>query len=429
LSKESGLDELMQQRDEAVSIVQNLADVVKEEIGKSGQLKERINTFEESIKNTSTFLASEHLNSAKNYYQFIPAYVQTREFSDPLRKIQAERARTIEFVDAELKLKANEEGKVREKIIRLMSAFISPSDEARRQYPDWSKDTVDLSASLNYSDSFRQLYDRVTKEDLPKHKNEFKEYMKESVTSRITSFKTGLDNRQEEIEEHILQLNKSLNKIDFNVNPHTFIQLRSKPTKDQEVRKFKEELTACIVPVADIELSKTDDWVNTAFLNIRDLIEKLHTDKDKRKRLIDVRNWMDFEAEEFYREDNKRRMTLDSSDSLSGGEKAQFTYTVLGAAIAFQFGINENASASNSFRFIAVDEAFSKLDPEKSHYLMALCRQLNLQILVVTPLDKIYVAEEYISSCHYVEKQSTDRSRVYNLTMQQYNEQKKNWEA
>lgn len=429
LSKESGLDELMQQREDALNIVQKLADVIKEEVGKSGQLKERISTFEESIKNTSSFLTSEHLDSAKTYYHFIPAYLQTREFSDPLRKIQTERARTMEFVDAELRLKANEEAKVREKIIRLMSAFISPSDEVRRQYPDWSKDTVDLSASLNYTDSFRQLYDRVTEEDLPKHKNEFKEYMKESVTSRITSFKTGLDNRQEEIEEHILHLNKSLNKIDFNVNPHTFIQLRSKPTKDQEVRKFKEALSACIVPVADIELSKTDDWVNTAFLNIRDLIESLHTDKDKRKRLIDVRNWMDFEAEEFYRIDNKRRMTLDSSDSLSGGEKAQFTYTVLGAAIAFQFGINENAGLSNSFRFIAVDEAFSKLDPEKSHYLMALCRQLNLQILVVTPLDKIYVAEEYISSCHYVEKQSTDRSRVYNLTMQQYNEQKRNWEG
>ena len=155
----------------------------------------------------------------------------------------------------------------------------------------------------------------------------------------------------------------------------------------------------------------------------------IFNDKDKRKKLIDVRNWMDFEAEEFFREDNKRRKTLDTSDSLSGGEKAQFTYTVLGAAIAFQFGISETNAKTNSFRFIAVDEAFSKLDPEKSHYLMALCKQLNLQILVVTPLDKIYVAEEYISSCHFVEKQSTERSRVYTLTMPQYQEQKKQWLA
>jgi uncharacterized protein YPO0396 len=272
---------------------------------------------------------------------------------------------------------------------------------------------------------FIKLHERITGEDLPRHKNKFREYMEESVTSRITSFKAGLDNRQEEIEEHITELNKSLQKIDFNINPHTYIQLRSKTARDLEIRTFIKELKNCIVATADMALAQNDDWMETAFLRIRDLIEKLHNDQPKRKRLIDVRNWLDFEAEEFAREDGRRRKTLDSSDSLSGGEKAQFTYTILGAAIAFQFGINDYKS--NSFRFIAVDEAFSKLDPDKSRYLMDLCSQLNLQILVVTPLDKIYVAEEYIASCHFVEKQSTDRSKVYNLTMSQYYEQKEIW--
>lgn len=429
LSRESGIKELMAQRDETKQAVETLGEIINKEIEKKGKLKERIEKHEASSEELGAFIQSENYEEAKNYFDLISPYIKEAQLSDPLKKIQAERKQTHASVEEELKKKLAEQIRTRDKVIRYMSAFTSPVEEIRKKYADWSKDTTGLTANLEYANDFRKLYERITIEDLPKHKTDFKEYMKDSVTSRITSFKTGLDNRQEEIEEHIEQLNKSLHKIDFSTNPHTYIQLRSKLAKDIEIRTFKGELTNCIVPAADIELAKSDDWIENAFLKIRDLIEKLHNDKDKRKKLIDVRNWMDFEAEEFFREDNKRRKTLDSSDSLSGGEKAQFTYTVLGAAIAFQFGISESNTKTNSFRFIAVDEAFSKLDPEKSHYLMALCRQLHLQILVVTPLDKIYVAEEYISSCHFVEKQSTDRSKVYNLTMPQYYEQKKQWEA
>lgn len=429
LSRDSSLKELMNQRDDANKSVSNLNKIINEEIEKKGGFKRIIEIYESNIEELNSLLIPELLDEAQRFYEFIPTYLKELQISDPLKKIQKEKVKTLECVEEELKLKRDKAVRTRDKIIRSMSAFTSPVEEIRQKYPDWSRDTVNLAPNLDYSDDFRKLFDRIVKEDLPKHKDNFKDYMKDSVTSRITSFKTGLDNRQEEIDDHITQLNRSLYKIDFNVNPHTYIQLRSKPAKDLEIRNFKRELSDCIVPAADIALSKNDDWMETAFLNIRNLIEILHNDKDKRKKLIDVRNWMDFEAEEFFRENNKRRKTMDSSDSLSGGEKAQFTYTVLGAAIAFQFGISESNTKTNSFRFIAVDEAFSKLDPEKSHYLMALCRQLDLQILVVTPLDKIYVAEEYISSCHFVEKQNTDRSKVYNLTMPQYQEQKRQWAA
>lgn len=425
LSKESGLNELITQRDEAEKAVDKLSEVIKEETKKGGKLEERIDRYESNISELKTLLQQEAFSIAKEFYKLLKPYEVEVSLSDPLKKVQTQRKQTQEAVDKELEKKLSDESRVSKDIIRQMSAFISPSEAIRQQFTDWSNDTVNLSAKLEYMDDFVRLYERLGSEDLPRHKSKFKEYMEESVTSRITSFKAGLDNRQEEIEEHITELNKSLQKIDFNVNPHTYIQLRSKTARDLEIRNFKQELRDCIVSTADISLAKNDDWMETAFLKIRDLIEKLHSDQPKRKRLIDVRNWLDFEAEEFNRENGKRRKTLDSSDSLSGGEKAQFTYTILGAAIAFQFGISE--SKSNSFRFIAVDEAFSKLDPDKSRYLMDLCSQLNLQVLVVTPLDKIYVAEEYIASCHFVEKQSTDRSKVYNLTMPQYYEQKEKW--
>jgi uncharacterized protein YPO0396 len=96
--------------------------------------------------------------------------------------------------------------------------------------------------------------------------------------------------------------------------------------------------------VADMALKEQEGWLENIFSKIKDLVDRLHNDIPLRKKVIDVRNWLEFSAEEYYRENDKRFRVYDSSGSLSGGEKAQFTYTVLGAAIAYQFGINHDGS-------------------------------------------------------------------------------------
>lgn len=84
------------------------------------------------------------------------------------------------------------------------------------------------------------------------------------------------------------------------------------------------------------------------------------------KEVIDVRNWLKFKAVEDHREDpGKIFRSYTGTAKLSGGEGAQLTYTILGSAIAYQFGIHSEGMNTNSFRFICVDEAFSKQDDEK----------------------------------------------------------------
>ncbi|NJN77050.1 MAG: hypothetical protein HC803_00925 [Saprospiraceae bacterium] len=70
------------------------------------------------------------------------------------------------------------------------------------------------------------------------------------------------------------------------------------------------------------------------------------------------------------------------------------------------------------------DEAFSKVDPENSVYAMELFKQLNLQLMVVTPLDKINLAEPYIHSVHFVQNNNKKNSEVFDLPMEVYNAQK-----
>ena len=90
--------------------------------------------------------------------------------------------------------------------------------------------------------------------------------------------------------------------------------------------------------------------------------------------------------------------------------------------VAAQFGITREGKNSRSLRFIAVDESFSNQDEDKATYLMELCRQLHLQLLVVTPSDKIQVVQDYIAHVHLVQRVEDRHSVIYNMTIKELKE-------
>ena len=113
---------------------------------------------------------------------------------------------------------------------------------------------------------------------------------------------------------------------------------------------------------------------------------------------------------------------------LSGGEKAQLTYTILGSAIAYQFGLTKDGLQSNSFRFIAIDEAFKAQDEDKARYLISLCEQLHLQLLVVTPSDNIHIVENNISFVHFVQRNGNE-SQLINMPIMQFKKEREKYQA
>lgn len=137
-----------------------------------------------------------------------------------------------------------------------------------------------------------------------------------------------------------------------------------------------------------------------------------------RSKVTDVRTWFTYRAEEFYLDTDQRCKTYESMGQLSGGEKAQLTYTILGSAIAYQFGFTKSG-LETSFRFIAIDEAFKAQDEDKARYLLDLCNQLHLQLLMVTPSDNIHIVEDFISFVHYIERKG-NTSVLYNLPIVDY---------
>lgn len=305
-----------------------------------------------------------------------------------------------------------------------INAFIHPEGKILNEFPEWSGDVDDIPASLKSLNQLEDLYKTIRNQRLVEHKRRFQEYMDRSMLDALTNFRTWLVNEEEKIKEVIDELNVPLQKITFNKNPDTYLQLEYKATKDQEIKAFKEQLSATIPNTLEFTSQKDESYRQVVFEKIKSLITELQKEEAWRRKVTDIRNWLIFSAREYSVVDNKAGQYHDNTASYSGGQKAQFTYAILGAAISHQFGIYQAGKQHRSLRFITVDEAFSKLDPEKSQFLMEFCEQLHLQLLVVTPLDKINIAEPFIHAVHFVEIKNKKHSIVYNLSMQEYQERK-----
>ena len=278
----------------------------------------------------------------------------------------------------------------------------------------------EADASIEAIGHYRRFYEQVKRDDLPKHARRFKELLNDKVIIDINSFKVALERQEKAIEERVTALNESLAKIDYSSS--TYIQLCCERTRDQEVRDFRNELRACL---PDVSQQRTSEANEASFQRIHTLLQKFDTDIRWTTKVTTVSHWLDFAAQELYREDGKRRSYYSDSSGKSGGQKTKLAYTILASAIAYQYGLDQEEGSERAFRFVVIDEAFVRSDETNARYAMELFKQLNLQLLVITPLDKIHIIEPYISACHYaVNNEEENDSKVYNLSIEQYYQQK-----
>lgn len=79
---------------------------------------------------------------------------------------------------------------------------------------------------------------------------------------------------------------------------------------------------------------------------------------------------------------------------------------------------------SRSFRFVVIDEAFGRGSDESAQYGLRLFEQLNLQLLIVTPLQKIHIIEPFVASVGFVHNEGGSASKLRNLSIEEYRAQK-----
>lgn len=301
----------------------------------------------------------------------------------------------------------------RETAARLESGVVRAMANYKRDYPT---ETAEVDASVQSIPQFRHMLDAIEREDLPRHIERFKALLDEKVITDIAFFKQGLENQVDEIRANVATLNQSLQRIDYTAS--TYIQLQAEPETDVEVKEFRQALVACLPDVGQSG-DQTHEANEASFHKIKALIERFDADDRWTMKVTDVRNWLNFSAVELFKADNRQKEYYSDSSGKSGGQKAKLAYTILASAIAYQFGLNNGESGDTSFRFVVVDEAFSKTDDTNARYAMELFKQLHLQLLVVTPSDKIHIVQPYISTCHFVHNNAEgSESKVYNIPIE-----------
>ncbi|MEN8762785.1 MAG: SbcC/MukB-like Walker B domain-containing protein, partial [Thiogranum sp.] len=304
-----------------------------------------------------------------------------------------------------------------EKIIRGMTEY----KEAYRL------ETAEVDASIEAAFEYRTMLAALAADDLPRFEARFKELLNENTIREVANFQSQLAREREQIKERIMRINESLAQIDYNSG--RYIRLEARPSPDVEIRDFQSELRAC----TEGTLSGSEDaqYSEAKFLQVKHIIERFRgregqTELDRRwtAKVTDVRNGFMFAASERWREDDSEHEHYSDSGGKSGGQKEKLAYTILAASLAYQFGLEWGEVRSRSFRFVVIDEAFGRGSDESAHYGLRLFAQLNLQLLIVTPLQKIHIIEPFVNSVGFVHNEDGRVSRLRNLSIEEYREEK-----
>jgi uncharacterized protein YPO0396 len=306
------------------------------------------------------------------------------------------------------------------KLARLSEKVIKAMAEYKK---DWPLETRDVDVNIAAGPEFKAMLDQLRADDLPRFEGRFKELLNENTIREVANFQSQLARERETIKERIARINESLTQIDY--NPGRFISLEAQMNLDADIRDFQSELRAC----TEGALTGSEDaqYSEAKFLQVKRIIERFrgreeHSDLDRRwtSKVTDVRNWFVFAASERWREDNSEHEHYADSGGKSGGQKEKLAYTVLAASLAYQFGLEWGAVRSRSFRFVVIDEAFGRGSDESAQYGLRLFGQLNLQLLIVTPLQKIHIIEPFVAGVGFVHNEDGRNSVLRNLSIEEY---------
>lgn len=306
---------------------------------------------------------------------------------------------------------------LRERIVRAM----------QQHQQRWPLESRDVDVSLQSGGDYRDMLKTLMTDDLPSFEARFKALLNENTIREVAGFQGQLHRERQAIRERIATINRSLQGIDY--NPGRYITLLAESANDREIVDFQQELRAC----TEGALSGNEDkqYTEQKFLQVKKIIERFRgregtgeLDRRWTGKVTDVRNWYLFSASERYHEDDREHEHYTDSGGKSGGQKEKLAYTVLAASLAYKFGLEWGEQRSRTFRFVVIDEAFGRGSDESARYGLELFKRLNLQLLIVTPLQKIHIIEPYVASVGFVHNRDGRQSLLRNLTIEEYRAEK-----
>lgn len=282
-------------------------------------------------------------------------------------------------------------------------------------------DAREMDARVEALPEYQRVMERLKADDLPRFEEKFKTLLNENTIREIVQFQAQLARERDLIRERVELINRSLAEVEYNRG--RYIRLDADQNPDREVREFQQQLRAATE--GTLTGSDDDQYSEAKFLQVKAIVERFRGkagsaegDRVWTAKVTDVRNEFTFSASERWIQDDTEYEHYTDSGGKSGGQKEKLAYTILAASLAYQFGLD--GGNPRSFRFVMIDEAFGRGSDESAQFGLELFRHLNLQLLIVTPLQKIHVIEPYVASVGFVHNVEGKDSQIRNVSIEEY---------
>lgn len=418
LAGSSALAEIERRLAEADEQIATLGDRLNRLHGDIGRLDDRIRRDTELRETDEAFVrrcTDAELTAARETY---PALRKRLGSKLPARQEDCQAA--SDSMTAELQRQVDRIGKEIGGYVQSLQGYMG---EVRRRWPE---STTEMDASIAALPDFREFHERVASDDLPKFEADFKQELNKNTIRELAGFNNWLNRQADEIQLRVDRINDAMGAIDY--SPGRYITLEKERTVNTEVQGFRQDLRTATTDAVNAE---DDRYSEERFLDVQRIIERFrgrvgHADTDRAwtRRVTDVRNWFIFSASERDRDTDEEWEHYRDSDGKSGGQKEKLAYTILAASLAYQFGLEWGATRSRDFRFAVIDEAFGRGSDASTRYALDLFAKLGLQLLIVTPLQKVHVIEPYVRAIGFVDNPSTKYSRLQTLSIEEFHRQR-----
>ena len=229
---------------------------------------------------------------------------------------------------------------------------------------------------------YEELYGRIVSDGLPQRQEEFKEYFNNRSYERFSDLLQLLEEERRTIEDRISPLNQILADVPFEKGSR--LRLEIKTTIPDEARAFRLELKDAL---GNAYTQVTEEKMASSFLQLERLVNALQDPALAHwaDTVLDVRQHVTISCNE-HRPGGEIEVGLEPG-TLSGGEGQRFTSFIMGAALAYQLGID--TQGYSTYGTVMIDEAFIQANSEYAGAGINALQEFGFQLLLAAPEDKV----------------------------------------
>ncbi|MCZ2813711.1 SbcC/MukB-like Walker B domain-containing protein [Modestobacter sp. VKM Ac-2979] len=271
-----------------------------------------------------------------------------------------------------------------------------------------------LGTGVDSYDGYREILDDLIAEGLSERKEKFTEKVIEWSGEDLLGLHSAMREAIDEIIDRLYPVNDILRRLPFGPGKDR-LYINVRPIRGEDITAFRAELKAL---ASDTTRLDTAEAVENRFKHLQRFIKRLRKPDaqgtGERDYLLDVRRHVHIDAERRDKDTDAQLAIFDSLGGKSGGETQELIAFIVGAALRYQLG-NENQSRP-VYAPVFLDEGFVKSDAEFAGRAVDAWRGLGFQLIIGAPLDKVTAIEPYMDRIIHVTKSSRGYSHLSYIT-------------